>query len=159
MGDIGTIMENSGLEDLFVESGIHGSAIVAKIFRGKAYNRGICAHKLALVALSHLKWKTFGNWLNKNDKINEETYTPIKYASDDLIGLFHSKDLDKQLVLSLLNDLQQVLSPLMSLLEEFSTTESSRSKPFQFWDRYLQMVSLLLDYVVAERDSKVDLHI
>ena len=32
MGDIGTIMENSGLEDLFVESGIHGSAMVAKIF-------------------------------------------------------------------------------------------------------------------------------
>ena len=34
-------MENSELEDLFVESGIHGSAIVAKIFRGKAYNRCI----------------------------------------------------------------------------------------------------------------------
>ena len=31
-----------------------------------------------------------------------------------------------------------------------------RSKTFQFWDRYL--VSLLLDYVAAGRDSKVDLH-
>ena len=73
MVDLGTIMENSGLEDLFVKSGIHGSAIVAKIFRGKAYNRCICTHKLALEALSRLKWKTFGNWLNKNDKISEET--------------------------------------------------------------------------------------
>ena len=59
MGDIGTIMENSGLEDLFVESGIHGPAIVTKIFRGKAYNRGIRAHKLAFEALSHLNWKAF----------------------------------------------------------------------------------------------------
>ena len=100
-----------------------------------------------------------GNWLNENNIINEEAYTPIKDATDDLIGLFHSKDLDKQLVLSRLNDLQQILSPLMSLLEEFSTTESLRSKTCQLWDRYLNMVSLLLDYVAAERDSKVDLHI
>ena len=88
-----------------------------------------------------------------------EAYTPIKDAADDLIGLFHSKDLDKQLVLSHLNDLQEIQSPLMSLLEEFSTTESLRSKTFQFWDRYLHLVSLLLDYAAAERDSKVDLHI
>ena len=124
MGDIGTIMENSGLEDLFLESGIHGSAIVAKIFRGKAYNRGIHAHKLAFEALSRLKWKAFGNWWNENNITNEEAYTPIKDAIDDLIGLFLSKDLDKQLVLSRLIDLQQILSPLMSLLEELSTTES-----------------------------------
>ena len=59
MGDIETIMENSGLEDLFVESGYHGSAMVAKIFGGKAYNRGIRVHRLAFEALSRLKWKAF----------------------------------------------------------------------------------------------------
>ena len=58
MGDIGTIMGNSGLEDLFVESGIHGSAIVAKIFRGKAYSRGIRAHKLAFEAFFALKMES-----------------------------------------------------------------------------------------------------
>ena len=68
MGDIGTIMENSELEDLFVESGIHGSAIVAKIFGGKVYNRCIRAHNLAFEALSRLKWKAFENWLNENNK-------------------------------------------------------------------------------------------
>ena len=85
MGDIGTIMENSGLEDLFVGSGIHGSAMVAKILGGKAYNRGIRAHKLAFEALSRLKWKAFGNWLNEHNKVNEEEYTPIKEATDNLI--------------------------------------------------------------------------
>ena len=124
MGDIGTIMENSELEDLFVESGIHGSAIVAKISRGKACNRGIRAHKLAFEAVSRLKWKVFENRLNENNKISEEAYTPIKDATDDLIGLFHSKDLDKQLVQSRLNDLQEILIPVMSFLEESSTTES-----------------------------------
>ena len=64
MGDLRTIMENSGLEDLFVESGIHRSAIVAKIYGGKAYNRGIRAHKLTFEAFSRLIWKAFGNWLN-----------------------------------------------------------------------------------------------
>ena len=159
MGDIGTIMENSGLEDLFVESGIHGSAMVAKIFGGKAYNRGIRAHKLAFEALSRLKWKAFGNWLNEHNKVNEEEYTPIKEATDNLIRLFQSKDLDKQLVISRLNDLHDILSPLISLFDEFSEIEGLRSKTFQFWDRYLCMVSLLLDYVAAERDSRVDLHL
>ena len=126
MGDIGTIMENSGLDDVFVESGIHGLAIVAKIFRGKAYNNGIRAYKLAFEALSHLKWKAFGNWLNENNLTNEEACTNIEDATDDLIGLFHSKDLDRQLVLSRLNDLQQILSPLMSFLEEICTSESLR---------------------------------
>ena len=157
MGDTGTIMENSGLEDLFVESGIHGSAMVAKIFGGKAYKRG--AHKLAFEALSRLKWKAFGNWLNEHKKVNEEEYTPIKGAADNLIRLFQSKDLDKQLVMSCLNDLHDILSPLISLFDEFSEIEGLRSKTFQFWDRYLCMVSLLLDYVAAERDSRVDLHI
>ena len=158
MGDTGTIMENSGLEDLFVESGIHGSAMVAKIFGGKAYNRGIRAHKLAFEALSRLKWKAFGNWLNEHNRVNEEEYTPIKEAADNLIR-FRFKDLDKQLVISRLNDLHDILSSLISLFDEFSEIEGLRSKTFQFWDRYLCMVSLLLDYVAAERDSRVDLHI
>ena len=145
MGDIGTIMENSGLEDLFVESGFHGSAVVAKI--------------LAFEALSRLKWKAFGNWLNEHNKVNEEEYTPIKEAANNLIRLFQSKDLDKQLVISRLNDLHDILSPLVSLFDEFSEIEDLRSKTFQFWDRYLCMVLLLLDYVAAERDSRVDLHI
>ena len=58
MGDIGTIMENIGLEALFVESRIHESAMVAKIFGGKAYNRGIRAHKLAFEGFA-LKMESF----------------------------------------------------------------------------------------------------
>ena len=158
MGDTGIIMENSGLQDLFEESGIHGSAMIAKIFGGKAYNRGIRAHKLAFEALSRLKCKAFGNWLNEHNRVNEEEYTLIKEAADNLIR-FRFKDLDKQLVISRLNDLHDILSPLISLFDKFSEIEGLRSKTFQFWDRYLCMVSLLLDYVAAERDSRVDLHI
>ena len=40
MGDIGTIMEGSGFEDCLVESGIYSNAVISKINRGKAYNRG-----------------------------------------------------------------------------------------------------------------------
>ena len=64
---------------------------------------------MSFEANSPLKWKAFGSLLKENDKINEETYTPIKYPTDDLIGLFHSEGLDKQLVRSRLNDLQEIL--------------------------------------------------
>ena len=46
MGDIRTIMHGrSGFEDYLVESGIYRNAVISKINRGKAYNRGMRAHK------------------------------------------------------------------------------------------------------------------
>ena len=59
MGDIGTIMEGSGFEDCLVESGIYRNAVISKISRGKAYNRGMRAQKLLFEPLSRLRWKAF----------------------------------------------------------------------------------------------------
>ena len=55
MGVIGTIMEGSGFEDCLVESGIDINAVISEINRGKAYSRGMRAHKLLFEALSRLK--------------------------------------------------------------------------------------------------------
>ena len=65
MGDIGTIMEGSRFEDCLVESSIYRNAVISKINRGKAYNRGVRAQKLFFEALSRLKWKAFIDWIEK----------------------------------------------------------------------------------------------
>ena len=67
MGDIGTIMEGSGFEDCLVESGIYSNAVISKIDRGKAYNRGMRDHKLLFEALSRLKWKAVIDWIEENN--------------------------------------------------------------------------------------------
>ena len=59
---LGKKFENSGLEDLLIESGVYGSATISSAMKGKAYNRGIRAHKLAMEALSRLQWQAFTTW-------------------------------------------------------------------------------------------------
>ena len=40
----------SGLNDLLVESGVYGAGAVLVLMKGKAYNRGVRAHKLLMEA-------------------------------------------------------------------------------------------------------------
>ena len=77
MGDIRTIMEGSGFEDCLVESGIYSSAVISKISRGEACNRGMRAHKLLFEALSRLKWKAFIDWIEENN-VNVDDMTRNK---------------------------------------------------------------------------------
>ena len=56
---IGKRNSESGFEDILIEADPYGSNTVAKIIKGKSYNRGVRAHKLMLEALLHLKWEAF----------------------------------------------------------------------------------------------------
>ena len=60
----------------------------------------------------------------------------------------------KSLQASLTNAQQslELLSPYLQMFDEFVT---ARSETAAFWNLYLKMVQLLLDYVSAERDSNI----
>ena len=49
----------NGFEDILIEADLYGSNTVAKIIKGKSYNRVVRAHKLMLEALLCLKWEPF----------------------------------------------------------------------------------------------------
>ena len=51
--------DNSGLEDLLVESGVYAYGKASQLFKGKQYNMGIRAHKLVSEAFSRLQWGEF----------------------------------------------------------------------------------------------------
>ena len=44
-------------------------------------------------------------------------------------------------------------------LEQFNSEGSACSRTFAFWSEYLDMVSLLLDFIEAERDSNWKVHL
>ena len=48
MAVIGKRYEESGIDDLLVETGVYGSGSVMKIMTGKDYNRGVRAFKLLM---------------------------------------------------------------------------------------------------------------
>ena len=65
---LGKRFENSGIEDLLIESGVYGSNSASALLYGKHYSRGIRAHKLVIEAMLRLQWKAFSDWLNESGK-------------------------------------------------------------------------------------------
>ena len=62
IGVIGKRMEESGIEDLWTESGLYGSAIARKIINGTHYYRARNAHELTFEAMSLKFYESFCSW-------------------------------------------------------------------------------------------------
>lgn len=71
MAVIGKRYEESGLEDLLIESGVYGSNIVMRVMRGKVYNKGIRAMKLTMEALSRLRLSALADYLGSEVELDE----------------------------------------------------------------------------------------
>ena len=159
MGDIGTIMEGSGFEDCLAESGIYSNAVISKINRGKAYNRGMRAHILLFEALSRLKWKAFIDWIEEKtmniDNIDEEQVKNSVTAVQNLMkDSFNNKDEFR----TAFEHLKVTLRPVTQILERFERNSRNRSDTYVFWDNYLEMVQLLLEHVASEREREISNH-
>ena len=63
----GQHLGDSGLRDIFEESGVFGKNTAENIMKGKGLNRVACAHKLASEALWRILWPTFIQWMDDND--------------------------------------------------------------------------------------------
>ena len=63
MAVIGKRYEDSGLEDLLIESGLYGSNTVKRIVEGKVYSKGIRAMKQVTEALSRVRLSTLAEYL------------------------------------------------------------------------------------------------
>ena len=51
LASIGKMLQESGLEDVFIESGLYGSSSAMALLQGKSYNKGIKGHKLIMEVL------------------------------------------------------------------------------------------------------------
>ena len=160
MGDIGKIMEGSGFEDCLIEAGVYSGAVISKIMAGKAYNRGIRAHKLLFEALSRLKWKAFISWAEENDiHIDDEHRELLLGALTIVHNLMADASENKENLSTALNELTVALHPIIELIRTFEETCIKHSDTFAFWENYLQMVKLLLAYIASERNGDIKGHI
>ncbi|CAB4003577.1 Hypothetical predicted protein [Paramuricea clavata] len=131
---LGKKYAQSGLEDMLIESGVYAVGTTSVIMLGKSYNRGIRAHKLTMEALFRLLWQAFVEWLTREE-----------------VGLENGP---KQLILC-----RSCIEPLMVLLDTFKLESRKKSKVFNFWEDYINMVLLLLQFVKAERTGNCKLHL
>ncbi len=65
---IGQHFADSGLKDLWVESGLFTEVTCDKILSGKLWNRGVRAHKITMEAFSRVLFEQFEHWIESEGK-------------------------------------------------------------------------------------------
>ena len=76
---IGKMFQESGLEDVFIESGLYGSSSTMALLQGKSYNKGIRGHKLIMEVLLRLRWDVFCSWVSKGGGGGVESEEEIRF--------------------------------------------------------------------------------
>ncbi|KAK3746863.1 hypothetical protein QZH41_000037 [Actinostola sp. cb2023] len=146
---IGKKYEESGIEDVLIESGLYGSNSTMALLKGKSYNRGVRAHKLLMEALLRLQWEAFCSWVTEEERANSDQLNAIinTYKSASSSG----ERTDAYLMLC------NTTNHVHTLLTQFK--QAASSKVFKFWDSYIDLVLLLLKFIRAEREGDWRLHL
>ena len=151
------MFQEGGLEDVSIDSGLYGSSSTMALLQGKWYNRGIRGHKLIMEALLRLKWDAFCSWLSKGGGGEVESEGgPILNLVDSVIDRYRTAvtaEEKKEAYLLLCN----IATRVEDLLTRFKQETSSNL--FKFWDEYIEMILLLLQFIRAEREGDWELHL
>lgn len=152
MKAIGQHLDGSGLKNAWTESGVFGEITVGKMIDGSAYNKAVRGHKIAVEALWRLLWVKFETWCDENNKsIPPEVR---KHAMEVAKG-FKGHDIDgTQKAFQALTNVNATIFPIM---EEFE--RELQMPQFQYWLNYMNMVSILLQFIRAEREGNWPLHL
>ncbi|CAH3184664.1 unnamed protein product [Porites lobata] len=141
---IGKIFQDSGIEDLLIESGVYGCHTASMLLKGKSYNRGVRAHKLVLDALLRLQWQAFGAWMEAE---NVELPTVYQRQCLSLINCCQRESNNVASLKTSFGLLCYELPQLQQIFARFCTEASQQSKLFHFWNMCIDIVLLLLRFI------------
>ena len=153
---LGKKYANSGLEDLLIESGVYAAGTTSVLMLGKSYNRGIRAHKLSMEALFRLLWQAFLQWLeNRSAEVTTQDKQNLIAKIQECQRCFKENESIRKSCEAVVND----MDALTSLLTVFKSEGKAKSKLFSFWEEYIDMVMILLQFIKAERTGNWNLHL
>ena len=153
---LGKKYANSGLEDLLIGSGVYAAGTTSVLMLGKSYNRGIRAHKLSMEALFRLLWQAFLQWLeSQTTKVTTQDKQNLKAKIQECQHCFKENESVLQSCEAVVNDMDAITS----LLTVFKSEGKAKSKLFSFWEEYIAMVMILLQFIKAERTGNWNLHL
>ena len=149
LSTIGKRFGDAGLSDILTESGVLASGSVAGVLQGKHYNRALRMHKLMYEALERLRWYEFGRWLEDHPESQVSTTAILKIQ----------QQVREQPCLETFEQLLS-LESFSQLKEAYDAFSNSHDGPMKkFWGDYLQMTSLLLQFIRATREGNWSLHL
>ena len=145
LGVIGQHMSDSGLSELWVESGLLGANAAQRVMVGKGYARAIRAHKLTLQALWQLLLPRLYTYL---DEVDVTLRAELSDAGTSLDAESIAQMVDK-----LTTDRFQLP------IKEFAAGLAVDDPTAGFWWDYMTMVSILLCFTRVQRDGSWNLHL
>ena len=113
--------------------------------KGKSYNRAVRARKLVMEALFRIMWQVFLDWLKRSRREIEKDKVAEK--RDVCKRALESRKRVPESVEELKSEMKEFLAIFNTFREEFSC----KSHLFAFWNEYITMVLLLLQFLKAER--------
>ena len=157
---IGKGMKESGVEDIWEESGFYGEAVTARVLDGKHYYTGERGHRITLEALERMRWEKFLQWIETKEENQNDTIEKVSNFRNEIAECFKQfpeETLEqKGLIIEKLDLLQQEMGNVMKQFQEYLEYGNSRSELFKFWDDYTNMVYILLDFLQTERFRNAD---
>ena len=152
---LGASIENSGIDDAWMEADVYGSATTRQILKCTHYKRSLQAHIYSYVALSEMAIEEF---FKDNPHLKE-----VCVVATDTVQTAcgeHDKALKAESVQQASNCLLQVIIN-ENLFERLQEWEASRSKNamFKAMMNYLHRVEAILHFVAASRNADLNLHL
>ena len=138
---IGQHIENTGLTGIWVESGAFAEGSTVAMMEGKAYYR--------TVRDTHFLMRPYGKYTGKNPSLSTkvvgiiEEFDAKKTTGNDIDGIQRSE-----------GDLMEALDEENNItMMEKVDNEFSDFPNFVFWQAYMKMLEILLDFIRANRDG------
>lgn len=113
---------------------------------------------MVMEALFRLRWQAFLKWLSTADQESVRSNLDEQHFIEK-VKTFQMSIKNKGNVSQNAESMVSELKPLMEQFEAFRHGQKSKSHMFAFWDEYISMMMILLQFIKAERSANWPLHL
>ena len=145
LGGVGTVMEGSGLREAMET--IYAENTANHMMDGKAYARAVRCHLIIDAVLHEILLKKL---INEENEMKEEELCQVK----DAYNVVTEKGFE-----SLNTDSTDAIDKLSSKLNEFINKLSRSNRTAKLWKQYMYHISLVKDFIFAERTGDWSFHL
>ena len=148
---LGTSIENSGIDDAWIESNVYGSSTVRQILQCSLYKRSLQAHIHTYMAMYEIVLEKFFN-----DNPHLEALCS-KHANDILQAFITKTSRSDGVLIAHLSGLHGKGYP--TLFASWEAAKSSKSAMFRSLMNYLHRVETIMFFMAASRNCDLSLHL
>ena len=117
---IGQHMENAGLVDVWIESGLFACNSTDQMMEGKSYYRAVRGHTLAYEALNRIYWNYFVKWVGTQEHLK---MPELRIKIGEIVQEFSNSDIVSKVekvnsLVELLND-----TAVLELMNEYDNNQ------------------------------------